>query len=74
VVVRSALAVVRGAYSIIDGKEFVVVGARADVLGALALVHGTLVGFVAYMAPNPTLVALRGALALVGGRRGSSGA
>jgi hypothetical protein len=74
VVVRSACALVRGAYCIIDGMEFVVVGARAGVLGALALVDGTLVGFVAYMAPNPTLVALRGALALVGGRRGVCGA
>ena len=40
------------------------VEARAVVHGALALVDGTLVGFVADMARNPTSVAVRGALAL----------
>jgi hypothetical protein len=56
---------VRGAYSIIEGKEPAALGALAVGPGALALAEGTLVGFVAHMATNPTSVRVRGASPLV---------
>ena len=64
-----ALAPLRGRAS--RGREPAAAGAWVVVPGALALVGGTLVGFGAYTAPNPTSVAGRGALALAPGRAGS---
>jgi hypothetical protein len=44
-----------------------VAAAQAVIPGALPLLERTLVGFGGYKTPNPTSVAVRGALALVSG-------